>query len=177
MQPSFFRSVLVASALLGLGSAGCSKNDASGTAAPGGGSVPATVVLPLDYGGDVTPTAVQAECELDHKMPTWVAEYAPGATPAATAEGANRVLAMRVTNMMGASGGLWTGPKQMTVEGELQENGQVVGTFKARRTTTGGAFGGYKGTCSLLGRTAKAIAKDVSAWLAAPSMDARLGEM
>jgi hypothetical protein len=40
----------------------------------------------------------------------------------------------------------------------------------------GGAFAGYKGSCSVLGRTIKAIGKDVAEWMKAPSKDAQLGD-
>ena len=40
----------------------------------------------------------------------------------------------------------------------------------------GGAFGGYKGTCAILGRCVQAIGKDVGGWLLAPSMNAKLGD-
>ena len=86
-------------------------------------------------------------------------------------------LDIEIVAMMGAGGGMWSGPKQMTVVGTLTEGGAVVGTFRARRTTTGGAWGGYKGTCSLLGRVGKALAKDIGDWLRAPTNDARLGEL
>ena len=39
----------------------------------------------------------------------------------------------------------------------------------------GGAFGGFKGTCSILGRCIKAIGADIAKWLANPTMDAMLG--
>ena len=41
----------------------------------------------------------------------------------------------------------------------------------------GGAFAGYKGSCSVLGRTVKAMGKDVAQWLKAPTDEAALGDM
>ena len=41
----------------------------------------------------------------------------------------------------------------------------------------GGAFGGYKGTCSILGRCIKTLGSDIAKWLANPTMDAKLGNV
>jgi hypothetical protein len=40
-----------------------------------------------------------------------------------------------------------------------------------------GMVAGYKGSCSVLGRTARALGEDIAKWLAAPSMDALLGDL
>ena len=64
----------------------------------------------------------------------------------------------------------------MTVIGTLRERGRVVGSFRAKRYTTGGAFAAFKGTCSIIGRCTKAIGKDIAAWLENPGMDSKLGD-
>lgn len=148
----------------------CQKKD---TKAPGAADI---AVPPATFASTVEAPKVIAECELQSKLPAWLNEFAPNAAPGAGA-GAGKVLTMEITHVMGFGGGLYSGPKQIVVKGTLTEGGQVKGTFEAKRTTvTGGAFGGYKGTCSLLHRTAKAVAKDVSEWLPSPTMDAKLGE-
>lgn len=63
----------------------------------------------------------------------------------------------------------------MTVHGELRENGEITGTFTATRYSTGGAFGGFRGTCSILGRCVKTLGSDIAKWLKRPTMDALLG--
>jgi len=37
-------------------------------------------------------------------------------------------------------------------------------------------FAAYKGTCSIVGRCAKSIGKDISNWLENPTDDASLGD-
>ena len=86
-----------------------------------------------------------------------------------------RVLHVEISSVVGPQGGAWSGAKSVTVEGKLTENGEVIGTFKGNRYSGGGAFGGYKGTCSILGRCAKTLGSDIAKWLAKPTMDARLG--
>lgn len=76
---------------------------------------------------------------------------------------------LRITHVLGVGGGAWSGPKSLTVDAELVEKGQVQRRTKITRSTTGGAFGGFKGTCSLIERCAVAIAKDVGAWAADPA--------
>ena len=126
------------------------------------------------------PTAVKAECALETKIPEFVEEAAKGNfdtinmidMPSAN----GKHLSMKITGITGLGGGAWSGPKHITIDGTLTENGKVVGTFQATRYSGGGAFGGYKGTCSILGRCAKALGKDVANWLEQPSMNARLGD-
>jgi hypothetical protein len=43
--------------------------------------------------------------------------------------------------------------KSTSARGKLYENGELVGSFKARRNSMGGAFAGFKGSFSVLGRT------------------------
>jgi hypothetical protein len=40
-----------------------------------------------------------------------------------------------------------------------------------------GAFAGFKDSCSVLGRTVKAIGSDIADWLLKPSEDADLGDL
>ena len=70
----------------------------------------------------------------------------------------------------------WTGAKSLTISGRLKEKGRTVARFTAGRYTGGGAFGAYKGTCSLLGRVAKRIGKDVALWLKDPRDGAHMGD-
>ncbi len=64
----------------------------------------------------------------------------------------------------------------MEVKGQLMENGQPVASFRAKRFSTGGAFAGFKGTCSIIGRCARAIAEDISIWLKNPVDGAEIGD-
>lgn len=79
---------------------------------------------------------------------------------------------MQIVAAAGTGGGAWSGRKSLVVEGTLSENGRQIGSFVAERTSGKS----YRGTCALLGRSAKAIGKDVGEWLASPTKSARLGE-
>lgn len=67
--------------------------------------------------------------------------------------------------------------KSTSARGKLLENGVEVANFKVVRNSMGGAFAGYKGSCSVLGRTVKIMGEDIAKWLAAPSKDALLGDL
>ena len=128
------------------------------------------------------PDAVRAECNLPGKVPEFVKEFA-GKTydkvvlaDGVSAKTPGQALSLSITGLTGTGGGAYSGAKHVTVQGTLWENGKVKGTFTATRYSGGGAFGGMKGTCSILGRCVQAIGKDVGGWLLQPSMNANLGD-
>ena len=151
------------------------------TALAGDGSLTLEKKAPFAKGLNV-PDAVRAECGLEQKVPEFVQESANKGfdkvvlADSVSAKTAGKVLSMKITDVTGTGGGAWSGPKHVTIEGTLWQDGKVAGTFVASRYSGGGAFGGYKGTCAILGRCAKALGKDVATWALAPSMDARLGD-
>lgn len=126
--------------------------------------------------------AIRTECKLEQKVPEFVEEFAKKdfdsivMADQVSAGTKGRALSMKITDVSRAGGGAWSGSKFVTVEGTLWQDGKVAGTFRATRHSRGGAFGGYKGTCAILGRCAKAVGKDIAGWARAPSMDARLGD-
>ena len=84
---------------------------------------------------------------------------------------------MAITEVHLPGGGAWSGPKWLEVTGTLHEgDGDVVASFRAKRFSTGGAFAGFKGNCSIIGRCARAIAKDIAGWLRNPVDGAELGD-
>ena len=128
------------------------------------------------------PDAIRADCQLDSKVIDFI-ESSAGAdfdrialVDEATSTTAGRTLAVTITGLSGEGGGAWSGPKHLTIAGTLWKDGRVAGTFTAHRVTSGGIGGAYRGTCSLLGRCARALGKDVAAWLRNPTMDAKLGD-
>jgi len=122
---------------------------------------------------------VETECKLQTSLPKYIKDFSRKINVElaedVTGITEGRVLDIEIVNVLGAGGGAWSGSKSVTVKGTLTENGEVIGTFTAARYSTGGAFGGFKGTCSILGRCIKSIGKDIAGWLATPTMDARLG--
>ena len=88
-----------------------------------------------------------------------------------------RVLQIEFTEAVSMGNAFMGHHKFSASRGTLFENGKKVASFEARRQSMGGAFAGYKGSCSVLGRTTKAMGKDIAQWLKAPEDNALLGDM
>jgi len=66
--------------------------------------------------------------------------------------------------------------KFVTISGAITKGNKVYYTFDAARLSGGGYFGAYRSSCSVLGRIAKALGKDVAIWLKNPYDNAQLGD-
>ena len=141
-----------------------------------------TVMSPVEFlEGSGATSEVMSECGLETRLPEFIKSAAKrGVTVVIAADSlesaGGKVLYLEFSHVLGGGGGAWSGPKTVTVRGSLQENGEVIGSFVGTRYTTGGAFGGFKGTCSLLGRCIKSLGADIAKWLQAPTIDAMLGD-
>jgi len=146
----------------------------------GAGSHDVVMLRAVPYAEDafVRP-AVRDECRLETRVADFIVAASGGAVSTVAelpGNGETSVLDVRIADTT-ESGNAFAGRhKSLTLQGELRENGKVVGTFRARRSTMGGVFGGYRGNCSFLARCAKALGRDVAQWLRNPTMNARLGE-
>jgi len=119
--------------------------------------------------------AVRDSCKLETKVPGFIAQFGSDVV-LVDQLGGGRVLELAITQVHAPGGGGFSGPKWMTVTGTLREGGRAVGSFRAKRFTTGGVFAGFKGTCAIIGRTTKVIGSDIAAWLENPGMDSKLGD-
>ena len=126
------------------------------------------------------PAAVRDECQLQTKVPEFLAAAAGGSVElvdGALNRKAGRVLEMEISEVHSPGGGAFSGPKWMTVKGVLFDRGKQIGSFQAKRSSGGGAFAAYKGTCAIIGRCAKTLGQDIATWLASPTANAGLGEL
>jgi hypothetical protein len=138
-----------------------------------------TILKPIEFGEDaLVRDAVRAECQLQTRLPDFIAEYAKkhiqniAFSDSVSDKTPGRVLIVKITDVT-ETGNAWTGRSSaLTIRAELREDGKVTGTFRSRRSTQGGAFGGYKGSCAFLGRCAKTLGMDIAKWLENPVMDA-----
>lgn len=118
------------------------------------------------------PNAVRSQCAVD----TLVGNYAlsavgkrfPSAQPATAPDQAGGATFVQLTvfSVIGFGGGSWSGAKSMGIRVEILKGGTVVRSTSFTRSSNGGVFGGFKGTCSILDRVAGALGKDVAAWMA-----------
>ncbi|MCP5180532.1 MAG: hypothetical protein H6993_01050 [Pseudomonadales bacterium] len=121
------------------------------------------------------PEKVKAECDLGGKVATFITKYNSNVVFSTEPENGQYV-EMAITEAFAPGGGAWSGPKWMEVTGTLNNNGEKVASFRAKRFSTGGAFAGFKGTCSIIGRCTKALGKDIAEWLRNPVDGAELGD-
>ncbi len=121
---------------------------------------------------------IKAECPLDKQLAEFVKQYAGDVEltsgPVETRNG--RALQLEIVDAV-SMGNAWMGHQKFTkVKGTLYENGAKIASFKGRRNSMGGAFAGYKGSCSVLGRTVEALGSDIAEWLKAPKDGANIGD-
>ena len=121
---------------------------------------------------------VKEECEMEERLPKYlkseakkVADIVFTTEPLDSVEG--KVLFMEITHVFAPGGGGYSGSKNVEVEGELRENGEVIASFTVDRSAL---FGMTPGTCSMLKRVSKKIGEDLAEWLEAPEMDSMLGD-
>ena len=124
---------------------------------------------------------IRTECvKLQGQLPAYTAEFGRefgvevDLVDAAPAEG--RVLELEIYEAVSMGNAFIGHQKYAKVRGTLFEDGQPVAQFRGMRNSMGGAFGGYKGSCSVLGRTMKALGKDIAQWLQDPRDGAELGD-
>ncbi|WP_432722721.1 hypothetical protein R0381_001511 [Jeongeupia wiesaeckerbachi] len=138
---------------------------------------PVLLEVPVTYQADAGIVAkVKEECKPEEQLATRVGEVmkklnreGTGTVTSAAEAGDATVLRLQITHVLGVGGGAFSGPKAITVNAELLEGGKVVRQTKINRWSIGGVFGAFKGTCSILERSAAAIGKDLGRWVRDPS--------
>ena len=126
---------------------------------------------------------IKRECTIDTQLPAFVAEYGKSLgediqlADSVTANAKGRVLVMKIIGARSQGNAFIGHHKSITISGKLYQDGTLVGSFDARRNSMGGAFAGFKGSCSVLGRDAKALGKDVAEWLVHPAKGSMLGDL
>ena len=127
---------------------------------------------------------VRSECvKLGEQLPAYTREFgaefgvAVELVDAIDTAAPGRVLQVEIVDAVSMGNAFIGHQKYARIQGVLYQDGEKIASFKARRNSMGGAFAGYKGSCSVLGRTMKALGKDLADWLKNPSDGARLGDM
>jgi hypothetical protein len=122
---------------------------------------------------------VKNECKFQTRLPAYVKSAAKRKVDVVLSKDSlddvdGKILVLEITNVYAPGGGGYSGSKNATVSGELKENGEVIGSFTARRRTL---IGMMPGTCSMLKRVSKKLGEDIAGWLRAPTMEATLGDL
>ncbi len=132
---------------------------------------PITLQTSVPFASGAADEKIKSECpELNTKLSDFTkergtelgVEFTQSATVDTKAKGA--VLVMEITNMH-SSGNAFVGHnKSTTVKAQLYKDGVLVDTVERTRSSGGGFGAGFKGSCSVLGRTVKALGTDVADW-------------
>ena len=126
---------------------------------------------------------IKAECRIGAQLASALGKDAPrhgnsivfAGGPLDT--GSGRVLQLELVEAQSAGNAFSGHFKSATARGVLFQDGQKVAAVTARRTSRGGAFAGFKGSCDVLERTVNAIGRDLAQWLGNPVDGARLGDL
>lgn len=184
MRTKILRNILLVGVIgiVGCRSANYAGPEASTNSSPAIDIGPGAVYLsdiPFKKGIYVT-EAVKRECSLGPKLSRLIRSYGDkyrvSVINDAKPKKGDKILDIEIIHVNGVGGGAWTGSKAVVIEGKLKQNGKVLASFRGSRTSGGGAFSGFKGTCAILGRCVKSLGRDVARWLRNPVMDASLGE-
>lgn len=174
---------IVISALLAVFVIGCG---ASNPKAPSVKANPKTAIkiqkmIPFQKGARIA-INIRNDCNLQDQLSSFIKAYSLGEGVGVIRK--NRVskkskgknLVVTITDSV-STGNAFIGHRKFTsIKGALYNNGKKQAGFTAARMSGGGAFGGFKGSCSVLGRTVKILGSDVSLWLMHPVDGAHLGD-
>jgi hypothetical protein len=139
--------------------------------AAGGGPIKVASEVPYDESSKIADNILEECTELGGKLGRFVNQYATKydiptevvdePDPAA----GGRVLVVKITNAHSGGNAFVGHRKSMSATAELFEDGVSKGSKDFTRASGGGFGGGYKGSCSVLGRCTKALGKDIAVWL------------
>lgn len=170
--------VFVAAALL------CGGVSVARAADPGASPNAVNVQTVIPFAQDaVIAGAVKRECQLGEKLSGFIKEYAQEKGVAVTqvaqtsATSGGRSLVLEISDSVAEGNAFLGHHTHTTVKGKLYQDGAQIGNFIGRRNSMGGAFGGFKGNCSVLGRTVKTLGEDIAEWLTQPGKDGMLGDL
>jgi hypothetical protein len=126
---------------------------------------------------------IKTECHINDQLGEFIAKFAKEknvathSVQATNKDMPGRVLVVEIRDAISEGNPFIGHHKSTSVRGALYQDGTLLGNFKGRRNSMGGFGAGYKGSCSVLGRTVRALGEDIAGWMAAPSADAQLGDL
>ena len=126
---------------------------------------------------------IKSECRLSQELADYIIQYARAkniateSVPETNKTMPGRVLVIEIRDAVSEGNAFLGHHKSTSVRGALYQDGEPVAKFRGRRNSMGGFGAGFKGSCSVLGRTIKALGEDIAEWLAAPGDNAELGDL
>lgn len=136
---------------------------------------PVQIAKVIPYKGD-TGTANVRQCDWNSRLSFQIASKSKGQVTATTQDLSTlpgRTLRMAITAAHTAGGGSISGPKWGRVDGELWEDGTMIGNFSLRRVTNRPFT---LSVCGPLEKVADTLSEDINAWLQHPTLDPNAGK-
>ena len=137
-------------------------------------------IIPYAKGNHIA-SNIKSECLLNTQLSEFIAKHAEenGMTIVrgkASSNAKGHVLLIEITDAI-SSGNAFIGHRKfVSIKGTLYKDGKKLAGFSGRRNSMGGFWGGFKGSCSVLGRTVEALGGDVARWLHSPVDGMHLGD-
>ena len=131
---------------------------------------PVQIAKVIPYQGDDVGSDNVRQCDWNRRLSFQTASLSRGqvvATDQDLASLPGRTLRMSITRAHTAGGGSISGPKWGRVDGELWENGQLIGNFSIKRASNRPFT---LSSCAPLRKIADALAEDVNEWLKHPTL-------
>ncbi|MEE8507667.1 MAG: hypothetical protein V3T07_01270 [Myxococcota bacterium] len=136
-------------------------------------SAPIKIAVSTPYldNADIPTNVIEKCTALGTKLSAFTRQYAAKdglslvQEPQVDSHSAGRVFVMQITHVVSRGNAFIGHQKSMSAKGELFVNGKSRGVANFTRDSMGGFGGGFKGSCSVLGRTTKALGRDLANWL------------
>jgi hypothetical protein len=126
--------------------------------------------------------SIRNECIIGKQLSDFTKEYSEGnkmkvnLDDTATKENSDYYLDLEIIESMSAGNAFIGHRKYTKIKGTLFKAGKEIATVRGMRKSSGGFMGGFKGSCSVLGRTVKVLGKDLSVWLRHPTKRGYIGD-
>lgn len=153
---------------------GCSSapklGKATGTGEKISGPINVAKVVPY-ASAETIPKKIRTECtQIGSKMSDFTKSY--GKEDGVTFTQVNKVsekakgnnMVVRILNAHSSGNAFIGHNKSMTIKGTLYKDGKMVDEVEFSRSSGGGIGGGYKGSCSVMGRVSKRLGQDLAIW-------------
>lgn len=137
---------------------------------------PVQIAKVIPYQGDEVGSANVRQCDWNSRLSYQLASQSRGQVVATTQDLTTlpgRTLRMAITRAHTAGGGSISGPKWGRVEGELWENGQMIGNFSIKRASNRPFT---LSECGPLRKIANVLAEDIAEWLKHPTLAPKAAE-
>lgn len=138
--------------------------------------------IPFSESSNIAPN-IKKECKLGEKLANFILAYGEDYDIPVKFKGATDIpedavnLTVEITDAVAGGNAFIGHRKYTTINGSIPGEGNSKITFDAMRYSGGGAFGGFKGNCAVLGRTTKVLGKDIAKWLRKTKDGAQLGDL